>query len=200
MKETKEVSIDTTSTLVDLANRRFTYEFLSKSDPINFVLGKLCSCCAHLEGAGNGIMRASIVHPDVQNIVIRDKNGVIVAKSTLYVNRKEGYGVCNNVEVNNNVDDADRKLIYLKYKKAVETFAEKYNAKYPDSPLKTITVGMNLNDLSDEIKESDTESNILYRALDYGRYAYNGHGYTGDSNVSQYIIWQNTELTKDQTL
>lgn len=200
LKETKEVSIDTTSTLVDLANRRFTYEFLSKSDPINFVLGKLCSCCAHLEGAGNGIMRASIVHPDVQNIVIRDKNGVIVAKSTLYVNRAEGYGVCNNVEVNNNVSDEDAELIYKKFKKAVETFAEKYNVKYPDKPLKIITVGMNLNDLSSQITKNDRQSNELYQALNYGTYAYSGSGYNGDSKNSQYVVWENTDLTDGQTL
>ncbi len=65
LKETKENSVYTTSTLVDLAERKFTYEFLRKSDPTNFILGKLCSCCAHLEGVGNGIMRASIIHPNV---------------------------------------------------------------------------------------------------------------------------------------
>ena len=200
LKETKNIAIDATSTLVDLANRRFTYEFLSKSDPINFVLGKLCSCCAHLEGAGNGIMRASIVHPDVQNIVIRDKNGVIVAKSTLYVNRAEGYGVCNNVEVNNNVSDEDAELIYKKFKKAVETFAEKYNVKYPDKPLKIITVGMNLNDLSSQITKNDKQSNELYQALNYGTYAYSGSGYNGDSKNSQYVVWENTDLTDGQTL
>ena len=199
LKSTKDISIDTTATLVDLANRKFTFELLNKSDPLNFVLGKLCSCCAHLEGAGNGIMRASIVHPDVQNIVIRDKTGKIVTKSTLYVNREEGYAVCNNVEVNTNVDDEDYKLIYLKFKKAVKTFAEKYNAKYPDKPLKIITVGMHLNDLSDEIKESDDQSTILYQALDYGKYAYDGSSYSGDSSQSQYIVWE-TDKTDGQTI
>ena len=190
LNKTKGTLCDTTSTLVDLANKKFTYELLSKSDPVNFVLGKLCSCCAHLEGAGNGIMRASIVHPDVQNIVIRDKKGEIVAKSTLYVNRNEGYGVCNNVEVNNNVMQEDRKLVYDKYKKAVETFAEKYNEKYPKNPLKVITVGMSLNDLSDIIKKNDKESTVIHEALNYGEYAFDGAKHNGDSSKSQFIVWE----------
>ena len=200
LKESKEVAIDTTSTLVDLANRKFTYEFLRKSDPVNFVLGKLCSCCAHLEGAGNGIMRASIIHPDVQNIVIRDKAGKIVAKSTLYVNREQGYGVCNNVEINSNIAYEDKKLIYHKYKKAIETFAEKYNAKHPDNPIKIITVGMNLNDLYPQITENDKPSAKLYQALDYGKFAFGGSSYSGDSSESQYIIWQNSNLDNSHAL
>lgn len=191
-EDTRDVAIDTTAMLVDLASKKFTYEFLKKSDPTNFILGKLCSCCAHLEGAGNGIMRASIVHPDVQNIVIRDKTGKIVAKSTLYINRQEGYGVCNNVEVNNNVSADDKILIYLKYKKAVEIFAQEYNAKYPELPLKIITVGMHLNDLSEEIQTHHKKSTILYKALDYGKYAFNGRSYNGDSSISQYTIWQDS--------
>ena len=59
-------------TLNEVANDKFTYEFLSKYDPRNFTLGKYCSCCAHLEGVGYGIMRASILHPDCQNLVIKN--------------------------------------------------------------------------------------------------------------------------------
>ena len=200
LKEIKDISIDTASTLVDLANRKFTYEFLYKSDPLNFVLGKLCSCCAHLAGEGNGIMHASIVHPDVQNIVIRNKMGTIVAKSTLYVNREECYGVCNNVEVNDAVNDKDKKLIYKKFKKAIEVFAEKYNNKYPDKPLRIINVGMHANDLYDEITENDIQSHKLYKALDYGKYAYDGSNYNGDSADEQYTIWHNPELIIDETI
>ena len=200
LKETKNIAIDATSTLVDLASRKFTYEFLRKSDPTNFVLGKLCSCCSHLEGAGNGIMHASIVHPNVQNIVIRDKSGNIVAKSTLYVNRKEGYGVCNNVEVNIHVEDEDKQLIYQKYKKAIETFANRYNKKYPNKPLKIITVGMHLNDLRNQIESEDTKSKKLYHALDYGKYGYDDSHYSGDSGELQYVVWQNTDLSDGQTL
>ena len=115
-----------------------------------------------------------------------------MAKSTLYINRQEGYGVCNNVEVNNNVSADDKILIYLKYKKAVETFAQEYNHRYPELPLKIITVGMHLNDLSEEIQNNHKKSTILYKALDYGKYAFNGRSYNGDSSISQYTIWQDS--------
>ena len=200
IQQTKEVAVDTTATLVDLASRKFTYEFLSKSDPANFVLGKLCNCCAHLEGVGNGIMCASIVHPDVQNIVIRDKHDVIVAKSTLYVNREEGYGVCNNIEVNTDISEEDKKLIYQKFKKAIETFANKYNKKYPNKPLRIITVGMHLNDLENEITQHDKRSQVLYKAIDYGDYAFVGSGYSGDSDKEQYTLWQSDDDTNNNNV
>ena len=58
---------------------------------------------------------------------------------------------------------------------------------------------MHLNDLGDEIKESDDQSTILYQALDYGKYAYGGSGYNGDSSQSQYIVWE-TDNTDGQTI
>ena len=197
IEDVKSTSIDTLSTLTDLANKKFTWEILNKNDPINLVLGKLCSCCAHLEGAGNGIMRASIIHPDVQNIVIRDHRGVIVAKSTIYVNRQEGYAVCNNVEVNYNITEEDKLIIYKKYKEAINEFAEKYNEKYPNNPLKIINVGMHLNDLGDQIGKYDKASKKLYKALNYGEYAFGGSSYNGDSATSQYTIWENESLTSN---
>ena len=193
----QSTSIDTLSTLTDLSNKKFTFELLKKSDPLNFILGKLCSCCAHIEGAGNGIMRASIVHPDVQNIVIRDHTGKIVAKSTLYVNRKEGYGVCNNVEVNNDLNNDDKNLIYKKYKKAIVAFATKYNEEFPNNPLKIINVGMHLNDLQPQIIQNDKNSITLYNALNYEDFAFDGSNYSGDSAKEQYTLWQIDELKND---
>ena len=91
--------------LNDLASKKFTYEFLSKQDALNYVLGKYCSCCSHLEGVGYSVMRASILHPDCQNLIIRNDKGQVVAKSTLYINRKERYGVFNNIEINELIDE-----------------------------------------------------------------------------------------------
>jgi len=180
---------DTLTTLNELANKKFTYEFLSKHDPKNFVLGKYCSCCAHLEGVGIGIMKASIIHPDCQNLVIRDSKGEIIAKSTLYVNREQGYGVFNNVEINNNViDEKTKKEIYDKYKEAVNAFARRYNEINKDKPIKQINVGMNLNDLSDQIKENNMVSNEILEGIHFS--AYYGK-YDGDWQGEQYIVWQN---------
>ena len=187
---------DTSSTLMNLnkiANSEFSYEFLSKNDPRNFVLGKYCSCCAHIEGMGIGIMKASILHPECQNLVIRNKDGKIIAKSTLYINRKQGYGVFNNVEINNSISDEKiKKLIYIKYKEAVKAFAERYNELNKNNPIKKINVGMNLNDLSIEIKENSDKSNELLKGINFGSYG----GYNGDWQNEQYIIWSNEEVKK----
>ena len=61
----RELQVKTLSDLSKIAQNEFTFEWLQKNDPRNFILGKYCSCCAHLEGAGFGIMRASIVDPNV---------------------------------------------------------------------------------------------------------------------------------------
>ena len=203
LKDIKNISIDTTKTLVELSTKRYTYEFLSKSDPNNFILGKLCSCCAHINGAGNGIMKASIIHPDVQNIVIRNSTGKIVAKSTIYVNREQGYAVCNNVEVHydyskKSYDTEDKELIYQKFKQAVTVFAEKYNATYPDKPLRIITVGMNDNQIEEEIIEHEKKSEECFVALDYSRYAFYDSNYAGDSSEEQYVIWEDKSLSEEE--
>jgi hypothetical protein len=181
---------DALNLLDELANKRFTYEFLSKYDAQNFVLGKYCSCCAHLEGAGYGIMKASILHPDCQNLVIRDKNGNIIAKSTLYVNRKQGYGLFNNVEIDNNIKDEETlNFIYKKYMKAIEDFANRYNELNQNNPLKIITVGMSLNDLSEQIVKNREKSQEILKGILFSSYGKEGQRYDGDWKNEQYIVW-----------
>ena len=176
--------------LFDVIDNKFTYEFLSKYDALNFVLGKYCSCCSHIEGAGKGIMKATIIHPDCQNLVIRNESGRVIAKSTLYINRKEGYGVFNNVEINNYIrDDETKFLIYKKYLEAVDAFAKKYNNKYPETPLKQINVGMSLNDLNEQLGENNEKASELLQGLDFSLFG----GYSGDWQNGQYVIWRNTE-------
>ena len=188
--EIEKSSADTLGILTELSNKKFTYDWLEKNDPSNFILGKLCSCCAHIEGVGFGIMRASIIHPDVQNLVIRDKNQWIIAKSTLYVNRKEGYGVFNNIEINRNVKNSDKKDIYNKIMEAVKAFAEAYNKENPENPLKKLTVGMNFNDLESIIKHNNKRSQRIEMALHYGGFDYQSNGYIGDSHYEQYVLWE----------
>lgn len=192
IKEEKEKIIndtqETLDKLNDISNEYFTYEFLSKYDPRNFVLGKYCCCCAHLEGAGASIMKASILHPDCQNLIIKNKEGKIIAKSTLYINRKQGYGVFNNVEVNTNVREEYKELIYKKYKKAIEDFVRKYN-EINEIKLKQINVGMHLNDLSQIIEKKDEEGDIL-PGIDFSAYGIEGHSYKGDWQDEQYVLWK----------
>ena len=180
-----------------ISNNEFTFDWLEKNDPNNFILGKFCSCCAHLEGVGYSIMHASMVDPNVQNLVIRNKDGIIVAKSTLYINPKEGYGVFNNVEINEQIPKKQEAQIYKKYYLGIKTFAEQYNKEHPDNPLMQINVGMHLNDLSDEIKSHHKEASHILKAIDYKKYGIPGQDYNGDSNKEQYVIWQNEEKQKD---
>ena len=184
---------NTLNTLTDLASKKFTFEWLSKSSPINFILGKLCNCCAHLNGMGYGLMYASIVHPDFQTLVIKNNKGEIIAKSTLYLNREQGYGVCNNVEVNEKMKKKDKEIIYLKFKAAVYSFAEKYNKENKDNPIKIITVGMQDNDLGKQIETNDIKSLILYDNIDFSRYNKQKDDFIGNSRESQYIVWEGRE-------
>ena len=180
----------------EISTNEFTFEWLSKNDPENFILGKFCSCCAHLKGAGYGIMHASIIHPNVQNLVIRNKKGLIVAKSTLFINPKKGYGVCNNVEVNTLATKEDKAKIYQKYLLGIQNFAREYNKEHLIHKLKQINVGMHLNDLEDEIEDNRKRSFRLFKPLNYGKYCLEGHGYRGDSYESQYVIWSSEEDKK----
>ena len=182
-------SYATLDNLNKLSNSKFSFEFLSKYDPKNFTLGKYCYCCAHIEGAGYGIMKASIVHPDCQNLIIRNKLGDIVAKSTLYVNREKGYGLFNNVEVSRKVSsEDDRQLIYLQYIRAVNEFVKEYN-KRNTVKLKQVNVGMGLNDLRELIEKNHRESNIL-KGIDFFAYGSKGLTYAGDWQNEQYTLYK----------
>lgn len=198
-EERKNILNNTKETLTilnELSNKKFTYEFLSKYDPRNFVLGKYCSCCAHLEGAGHGIMRASILHPDCQNLVIKNHTGKIIAKSTLYINREQGYGVFNNVEVDLRFinDKKVMQMIHDKYIVAVNAFATEYNKKNPKNPLTQINVGMGLNDLTETLQKNEKKSNIILKGINFSEFG----GYGGDWQYEQYIIWSKDKLKKNR--
>jgi len=184
----KEILDDTSivlNDLAELASDNFSVEFLSKYDPLNFTLGKYCSCCSHIEGSGKGIVKATIIHPDCQNMIIRDSDGRIVAKSTLYVNRKQGYAVFNNVEISKNISLDYKEEIYNKYVKMIDLFARKYNEKYPDNPIRQVNVGMRMNDLKEQIKANNDKSKDILTSLDFSKYG----GYEGDWYESQYVVW-----------
>ena len=192
----EETLKDMSSVLSDLnkvSNNEFSSEFLSKNDPHNFVLGKYCSCCSHLEGSGYGIMKASILHPDCQNLVIKDDSGRIIAKSTLYVNRTQGYGLFNNVEVNTRVSDDKLEAIYLKFKEAIEFFVSKYNEKNSDVPITVVNVGMSLNDLEEIITNRDSVASKKLKGIKFANYGKPGKMYNGDWQDCQYTIYKKTK-------
>ena len=187
----KDIKMEATDTLHDMVDtsEAFTYEWLSKNDPQNLILGKLCNCCAHIEGAGYGIMRASIVHPNVQNLVIRNKDGEIVAKATLYVNRKNGYGIFNTFKIRPSYRD-DIDIIYKKLIKGAKAFIREYNIENPNNPLTKVTVGRDFNDFEDIMDEKLKPVEQILTPINYGRFGIDWKKYEGDSYKEQYLLWE----------
>ena len=180
---------DPNDDLVGKPDHGFYYEWLPKQDYQNLILGKLCNCCAHLEGAGNGIMRASILLDCCQNLVIRC-NGRIIAKSTLYINKDEGYGVFNNVEVSYRIsDEKDRETVYKQFLEGANAFIETYNKNFPDQPISVITIGTRRNGLNSFLNNDEVHAvSKIKQGLRFGKYAFNQSGYEGDWTVSQRVV------------
>lgn len=176
-------------TLEFQATKEFTFDWLEKNDPMNFCLGLYCNCCATLSGVGYGIMRSNFVNPNIQNLVIKSKNGVPVAKSTAFVNRDEGYVVFNTIEVANQITDKQKDLIYEEFLLGVDAFARAYNKQNPSNPIKIMTVGMNVNKLEDQIIKTKTKTATkkgIYFDI-YGAYL---QDYQGDwEKKEQYKLW-----------
>lgn len=174
----------------DIAQDNFTFEWLAKNDPKNYILGKFCHCCAHLESAGYTFMRASIVHPDVQNLVIKNDENDIIAKATLYVNRKQGYGLFNNIEINKYMLGEDRKLIFRKFQLAAASFIKKYNSLNPECPIKKINVGMGHNDAREIIEKKLEREKTLLESIKYEEYGSIDKRGMSESDEEQYIVWK----------
>jgi hypothetical protein len=168
----------------------FTYELLSKSDPANFVMGCLTSCCATLYGAGAGAMRAMIIHPDMQPLVIRDFDNNIISFGIIYVNRKEGYAVVNDFEVNKKYENLkQREAIYQKAMQGINAFVKEYNQENPSQPIKKVTCGISPNwDAINIFIRGNPKSEIL-KAPNFDDFKYNGSGsFAGDWHREQYEI------------
>lgn len=180
---------DSSNDLREDINDNYSYEWLPKQTIDNIFLGKHCNCCAHLLGAGRGITRASMIHPDCQNLVIRNQDGEIISKATIFVNREDGYGVFNTVETNFNYrSDEDIKKIYNAFIRGVEIFVDTYNKNNEKKPITRITVGTKRNTLAKYLncnKHPDTE---ILESLYYSEYSDNTSGYSGDWMHGQKLI------------
>lgn len=169
----------------------FSYEWLPKQEYDNFVLGKYCSCCAHLNGAGAGIMRASIILDCCQNLVIRNSFGKIIAKATLYVNRKEGYAIFNNVEVTlKQRSSEDCANIYEAVIRGAKAFLNAYN-KNNEIPIAEILIGAKRNVISDYFDDIKHPMHEVRNCISYGDYWIKDRGgghYQGDCHESQRLV------------
>jgi len=174
----------------------FYYEWLPKQSLDNLVLGKYCSCCSHVEGAGAGIMRASMILDNCQNLVIRNDLGEIIAKATLYIDKENGYGVFNTIE--GNLDYRSRYQlgkIYDAFMMGAKAFMDIYNINYPDKPIDTIAVGSKrniLNDLLNKGRVIPPLPVINYSTLNFTIGKRNVGNYAGDAITAQkYVLTKN---------
>ena len=176
------------SKLLDKVDADFTFEWLSKHSEYNLVLGNICKCCARLGALGFGIMQSPALDPRVQNIVIKDKNGDFIAKSTVYVNKKRQYAVFNNFVVKDHYREGDKgEQVYEAFMRGINAFIEEYDKNNPESPLLDVTVGMNANKLADIVKQKLNKSPILYQGAKF-------QGYAGDSAQEQYVVYQKSNI------
>lgn len=183
-------SYDSCDDLVENNVNGFSYHWLPKQDYNNLVLGKYCNCCAHLLGEGAGIMRASMILDNCQNLVIKNNSGIIVAKMTIYVNKEQGYAVFNTAEVSLNYrDDNALDGIYEAFMRGVNAFVAKYNENNI-VPISIVSIGEYRNCIKDNLGNIETQ---LYQTPNYSSYGYcvgnkNVGTYDGDSKNKQLLV------------
>jgi len=171
-------------------NEDFSYEWLPKQDKDNLVLGKYCNCCAHIGGAGQGIMRASMILDNCQNLVIRNSVGDIIAKSTIYVNKDKGYAVFNNVESSLNYRSSkDLYQIYSAFMRGTKAFLNTYNNNNPTNKIKKVTIGAKRNTILKYLEVPMHPKVDILNSLKYGDYSINNSSsYNGDWSHSQRLV------------
>lgn len=134
--------------------KQFNFEFLSKADPRNAIIGLYTNCCAILHGMfyGANIAKSTILKDDVQNIVITDSSKEIIAKGAMYLNREEGYCVINEFEISNLYRQSKQKeyysdQIFKSFMRAIHAFVSEYDKENPSNPIRYVTVGEGFNKL-----------------------------------------------------
>ena len=190
----------------ELYDKQFTYEMLDKHDPRNAIIGLYSSCCAHVDTTlyGGSITRAAILEPDVQNMVIRDNKGEIIAKGALYLNRLHGYAVINEFEINEkykkdelqssgyyenddylkNNSSKQRKLIFDAFMRGIKAFVKEYDAEHPNNPIKKVNVGFGYNRLKKLCEQYEKETVELHVPADYEFI---------DTQEEQYILYDRSK-------
>ena len=179
--------------LKEKINDDYSFEWLPKQDWNNLILGKYCNCCAHIKGAGQGIMRASMILDNCQNLVVRDNVGNIISKATLYVNKDEGYAVFNTVETSLAHRSNDELLkIYKAILRGTKSFLKTYNKNNIKNPIKTISVGTNRNSIIEYLDKAHISIEEK-EAINFGNYSLKSNGYSGDWKGKQKLLLRDDE-------
>lgn len=193
----------------DLYNKGFTYEFLDKHDPKNLILGLYCDCCAVIGNSfyGAKIAEQSVIAPDVQNLIIKNAKGDIVAKAAMYVNKSHGYIVFNDIEINlkfrkneikpgyykdYDLSDASksREEIFGAFMRGLHDFIKEYDKENPEKPIRMATVGNGYN----RLKQQCARFKIATKNLKVP-YEYN---FADAMEENQYILYENTKIKYDK--
>lgn len=188
----------------ELYDKQFTYEWLSKNDPHNAIMGLFCSCCGTITSQfyGKDIARSSIIALDVQNLVVRNSKGDIISKGTMYVNKDRGYAVINDFELNekyrhhesssgrysveeSSPEEQDREMIFKAFQRGLRAFIEEYDRQNPNKPLQQINIGMGYNRLKKQVERFKRATSNLTVPSEYS--------FQDAMTNEQYILYQKVE-------
>jgi len=184
------LATDTVAQIGETIDREFTYDWLKKDNPENLTMGKYCDCCSHLEGVGRYIVFASVTRPDMRNIVIRDKEGNIVAKSTMYVNVDKGYALCNNFEISRKGARGNKNAIVNAFLRGINDYALYYNKTFPENPIRQINVGRGFNDATQELLMVAKNKPQNLEGIHFSDYnPQKENVYDGDWQHGQICVW-----------
>ncbi len=184
--QTEKELVNTKEIIEELYDKQFTYEWLSKYDPHNSIMGLFCSCCATITSNyyGGEIAKSSVIAPDVQNLVVKDIKGDIISKGTMYINKEEGYAVINDFEINQKYrnrekspgkydveetssEEQEREMIFKAFQRGLSAFVKEYDRQNPENPLKQINIGMGYNRLKRQVERFKKETSNLSVPREY---------------------------------
>ena len=185
-RQTEEELASGKEMIEELYDKQFTYEWLSKNDPHNAIMGLFCSCCGTITSQyyGKDIARSSVVAPDIQNLVVRNFKGEIISKGTMYVNKAKGYAVINDFELNgkyrqhesspgrysveeSSTEEQEREMIFKAFQRGLRAFIEEYDRQNPKKPLIQINIGMGYNRLKKQVERFKKETSNLTVPSEY---------------------------------
>lgn len=217
-KATENELITGTKDIEKMYEKEFTYEWIDKHDFHNSIMGLYCSCCASIQSNdyGEDIAKASILAPDVQNLVVRDLKNEIIAKGTMYINKEKGYAVINEYEINKKYKKneseyrigeykydykkewiceevqeqiEDREEIFKTLQRGLKKFITEYDKQNPNNPIKQVNIGIQYNKLRKQVERFKKATSNLEVPSEYG---------FEDAKLEQYILYKRKEKSKDR--
>lgn len=166
----------------------FTYRWLENDDYENLILGYLTDCCAKLGGAGEGIIKVSMTHPQVRTLVVYDSFQRIIGKSTIFYSLEGKYLLGNTIEVAHSFIKSPKTTEEQK-KALLQTFLEGLQAQVMAMDklgymVNQVRIGMRKNNLEEPLQQYPIEKENLLPNIPYGSYL----GDASSPEVGQVIL------------